>query len=138
MPTTLLFKLPGVRTRANVQGYIVFSVEHADGTASAVRLAHGGGWLYYQGWGSEEGRMAQTRCCPLHTVCCLLHSLCCPVHSLCCPLHSLGIAYVARITCSIQMWEPMLETSINIPLMGTGLKPSSHKQSACGSVLAKT
>lgn len=44
-----------------VQGYIVFSVEHADGTASAAELAYGGGWLYYQGWGSEENRMAQTR-----------------------------------------------------------------------------
>ncbi|KAL3138653.1 hypothetical protein ABBQ32_006413 [Trebouxia sp. C0010 RCD-2024] len=43
------------------QGYVVFSVEHADGTASAAHLAHGGGWLYYQGWGSEDGRMAQTR-----------------------------------------------------------------------------
>lgn len=45
-----------------LQGYVVFSVEHTDGTASAARLAHGGGWLFYQGWGSEEGRMAQTRC----------------------------------------------------------------------------
>ena len=45
-----------------MQGYVVFSVEHTDGTASAARLAHGGGWLFYQGWGSEEGRMAQTRC----------------------------------------------------------------------------
>lgn len=43
------------------QGYVVFSVEHADGTASAAQLAYGGGWLYYQGWGSEENRMAQTR-----------------------------------------------------------------------------
>lgn len=44
-----------------MQGYIVFSVEHADGTASAAELAYGGGWLYYQGWGSEENRMGQTR-----------------------------------------------------------------------------
>ena len=48
--------------RQYLQGYIVFSVEHTDGTASAARLAHSGGWLFYQGWGSEEGRMAQTRC----------------------------------------------------------------------------
>ena len=47
-----------------LQGYVVFSVEHADGTASAAHLAHGGGWLYYQGWGTEEGRMAQTRYSP--------------------------------------------------------------------------
>lgn len=44
-----------------VQGYVVFSVEHADGTASAAELAYGAGWLYYQGWGSDEARMAQTR-----------------------------------------------------------------------------
>lgn len=44
-----------------MQGYVVFSVEHTDGTASAAHLAQGGGWLFYQGWGSEEGRMAQTR-----------------------------------------------------------------------------
>ncbi|KAA6419127.1 MAG: Platelet-activating factor acetylhydrolase [Trebouxia sp. A1-2] len=43
------------------QGYVVFSVEHADGTASAAQLAYGAGWLYYKGWGSEENRMAQTR-----------------------------------------------------------------------------
>ncbi len=44
-----------------LQGYVVFSVEHADGTASAAQLAYGAGWLYYKGWGSEEDRMAQTR-----------------------------------------------------------------------------
>lgn len=49
-----------------MQGYVVFSVEHADGTASAAHLAHGGGWLYYKGWGSEEGRMGQTRCTACH------------------------------------------------------------------------
>lgn len=43
------------------QGYVVFSVEHADGTASAAQLAYGAGWLYYKGWGSEEERMTQTR-----------------------------------------------------------------------------
>ena len=44
-----------------LQGYVVFSVEHADGTASAAQLAYGAGWLYYKGWGSEEERMTQTR-----------------------------------------------------------------------------
>ena len=45
-----------------LQGYVVFAVEHADGTASTVKLAKGTGWLYYQGWGTEENRMRQTRC----------------------------------------------------------------------------
>lgn len=55
-----------------MQGYVVFSVEHADGTASAAHLAHGGGWLYYQGWGSEDGRMAQTRYLLSHSCTALL------------------------------------------------------------------
>ena len=40
---------------------MVFSVEHADGTGSAAKLAYGAGWLFYQGWGAEDARMAQTR-----------------------------------------------------------------------------
>ena len=46
---------------AVVQGYVVFAVEHADGTASTAKLAEGAGCLYYQGWGTEENRMRQTR-----------------------------------------------------------------------------
>lgn len=44
------------------QGFVVFSVEHADGSGSAAKLAYNAGWLYYKGWGAEEARMAQTRC----------------------------------------------------------------------------
>ena len=36
-----------------MQGYVVFSVEHADGTGSAAKLAHRAGWLFYQGQGFE-------------------------------------------------------------------------------------
>ena len=57
----LLHKLHKRRYGVVLQGYVVFSVEHADGTASAAQLAYGAGWLYYKGWGSEEERMAQTR-----------------------------------------------------------------------------
>ncbi len=58
---SVLFLLHKPRYGVLLQGYIVFSVEHADGTASAAQLAYGAGWLYYKGWGSEEERMAQTR-----------------------------------------------------------------------------
>ena len=46
---------------------MVFSVEHADGTGSAVKLAYRAGWMFYQGWGSEDARMAQTRWAALHS-----------------------------------------------------------------------
>ena len=36
-------------------------IEHADGTAAATKLAYGAGWLFYEGWGTEEVRMSQTR-----------------------------------------------------------------------------
>ena len=42
-------------------------MEHADGTASAAKLAKGAGWLYYEGWGTEENRMRQTRYHPACT-----------------------------------------------------------------------
>ena len=44
-----------------LQGYVVCMIEHADGTAAATRLAYGAGWLFYEGWGTEEVRMSQTR-----------------------------------------------------------------------------
>jgi platelet-activating factor acetylhydrolase len=43
------------------QGYVVLAVEHADGTASAARLAGGRGWRFYQGLGGEEGQVGKTR-----------------------------------------------------------------------------
>eukprot|EP00891_Asterochloris_glomerata_P008480 jgi/Astpho2/8480/fgenesh1_pg.00125_%23_4_t len=43
------------------QGYVVCMLEHADGTAAATKLAYGAGWLFYEGWGTEEVRMSQTR-----------------------------------------------------------------------------
>ena len=58
---SVLFLLHKRQYGVVLQGYVVFSVEHADGTASAAQLAYGAGWLYYKGWGSEEERMAQTR-----------------------------------------------------------------------------
>lgn len=39
----------------------MLAVEHADGTAAAVRLAGGAGHKYYTGWLSEAERMDQTR-----------------------------------------------------------------------------
>ena len=36
-------------------------IEHADGTAAATKLAYGAGWLFYEGWGTEDVRMSQTR-----------------------------------------------------------------------------
>jgi hypothetical protein len=45
-----------------LQGFVVFSLEHADGTASTVRLAGTRGYKYYSGWGTEDSRMEQTRC----------------------------------------------------------------------------
>ena len=44
-----------------LQGYVVCMIEHADGTAAATKLAYGAGWLFYEGWGTEEVRMSQTR-----------------------------------------------------------------------------
>ena len=44
-----------------LQGYVVCMIEHADGTAAASKLAYGAGWLFYEGWGTEEVRMSQTR-----------------------------------------------------------------------------
>ena len=44
-----------------LQGYVVCMLEHADGTAAATKLAYGAGWLFYEGWGTEEVRMSQTR-----------------------------------------------------------------------------
>ena len=41
---------------------MVVAAEHADGTAATVRLAGREGHKFYSGWGSEEERMAQTRC----------------------------------------------------------------------------
>lgn len=40
---------------------MVCMLEHADGTAAATKLAYGAGWLFYEGWGTEEVRMSQTR-----------------------------------------------------------------------------
>ncbi|KAK9808929.1 hypothetical protein WJX72_006538 [[Myrmecia] bisecta] len=43
------------------QGYVVVSLEHADGTASSAFLAGKAGFKYYTGWGELEDRMNQTR-----------------------------------------------------------------------------
>lgn len=43
------------------QGYCVLAVEHADGTASAAKLAGGRGWMFYKGLGGEEGQVEKTR-----------------------------------------------------------------------------
>lgn len=43
------------------QGYVVYALEHADGTASASRLAGNLGWKFYEGLGGEERQMAKTR-----------------------------------------------------------------------------
>lgn len=53
------------------QGFIVVAIEHADGTASTVKLAGckdskgktklKGGWMFYSGWGTEETRLNSTR-----------------------------------------------------------------------------
>lgn len=42
-------------------GYIVFAIEHADGTASCAKLAGGQGYRYYSGLGGEEGQVEKTR-----------------------------------------------------------------------------
>jgi platelet-activating factor acetylhydrolase len=44
------------------QGFVVLAAEHADGTAATVQLAGKAGYKFYGGWGSEEERLAQTRC----------------------------------------------------------------------------
>ena len=44
-----------------LQGFVVMAMEHADGTASAVRLSNGK-FRSYGGWPpTEEGRLDQTR-----------------------------------------------------------------------------
>lgn len=43
------------------QGYVVLSVEHADGTATGARLAGGAGWRYYRGMGGVAGQTGKTR-----------------------------------------------------------------------------
>ena len=43
------------------QGYVVLAVEHADGTASASRLARKYGWQFYRGLGGEAGQYEKTR-----------------------------------------------------------------------------
>jgi platelet-activating factor acetylhydrolase len=43
------------------QGYVVFAIEHADGTASACKLACGRGWRFYKGLGGEKGQVEKTR-----------------------------------------------------------------------------
>lgn len=42
-------------------GYIVFAIEHADGTASCAKLAGGHGYRYYAGLGGQEGQVEKTR-----------------------------------------------------------------------------
>ena len=43
------------------QGYVVLSLEHADGTATGARLAAGRGWRYYKGMGGVAGQTGKTR-----------------------------------------------------------------------------
>ena len=46
----------------HAQGFVVVAAEHADGTAATVQLAGRAGHKFYGGWGSQEERLAQTRC----------------------------------------------------------------------------
>lgn len=46
---------------ACAQGFVVLAVEHADGSASTVKLAGKAGHKFYGGWLSEEERLGQTR-----------------------------------------------------------------------------
>lgn len=43
------------------QGYVVFALEHFDGSASAARLP-GGRWLMYGGLGDEKAQARRPRC----------------------------------------------------------------------------
>lgn len=43
------------------QGYVVLAIEHADGTASAARLAGGKGWRLYKGLGGNDEQVQKTR-----------------------------------------------------------------------------
>lgn len=43
------------------QGYVVLAVEHAEGTASAAKLAGGKGYRFYKGLGGEEVQVQKTR-----------------------------------------------------------------------------
>lgn len=42
-------------------GYVVFALEHADGTASCCKLAGDKGYRFYRGLGGDEGQVEKTR-----------------------------------------------------------------------------